>query len=160
MAITYEAIQSQTLASNQTSVTFNSFSGYTDLVVVIEATSNGDNVLARVNSDSGTNYSYTRMSGNGSTATSARAANQDYMIFDGQAYLNTTRGNWIIQFMNYANTTTYKTVISRGNNASLGVDASVNLWRSTAAITSITFTATSNAYQTGSTFTLYGIKAA
>ena len=157
---TYTPIATTTLGSNQTTVTFSSLGSYTDIIAVIEATSVGDNMLARVNGDTGSNYSYTRLSGNGSAASSARGSNQSYLVFDGQAYLNTTRGNWIIQFMNCSNTSTFKTIISRGNNASVGVDASVNLWRSTSAITSISFIATSNAYQAGSTFTLYGIQAA
>jgi hypothetical protein len=63
--------------------------------------------------------------------------------------------------MNYANTTTYKTVLTRANAAASGVDASVGLWGSTAAITSITFDLPLvRTISTGSTFTLYGIKAA
>ena len=62
--------------------------------------------------------------------------------------------------MNYSNATTYKTVITRASNANNGVDAVVGLWRNTAAITSINvFLGTGN-LDTGSTFTLYGIKAA
>jgi hypothetical protein len=62
--------------------------------------------------------------------------------------------------MNYANTTTFKTHISRSNNSSNFVMATVGLWRSTAAITSITLlTNTADTFSVGSTFTLYGIKA-
>ncbi|CAB4140028.1 hypothetical protein UFOVP404_5 [uncultured Caudovirales phage] len=159
MPSTYEPIATSTLGSNQTTVTFSSIAGtYTDIIVVIDATSTGDNVLARVNGDTGNNYSFTRLSGNGTSATSARGSNTNYLNFDGAAYLTTGRSTWVIQFMNYSNTTTNKTIISRGNNAAVGVDANINLWRSTSAITSISFIATSNAYQTGSTFTLYGVK--
>lgn len=158
---TMTPIATQTLTANASSVTFSSIpQGYTDIIVVIDATSAGDNVLARVNGDTGNNYSFTRLGGNGSTASSARGSNTNYLNFDGAAYLTTGRSTWIIQFMNYSNTTTNKTIISRGNNAATGVDTNVNLWRSTAAITSISFIATSNAYQTGSTLTIYGVKAA
>jgi hypothetical protein len=61
--------------------------------------------------------------------------------------------------MNYANTSTYKTVLTRSNKYDR-VGAIVGLWRSTAAINSITLTAYSNTYAIGSTFTLYGIAAA
>ena len=160
-ANTYVSIATQTLGSATASVTFSSISGaYTDIVAVLDLTSVGDNVLARVNGDTGNNYSYTTLGGNGTAASSSRASNTNYLNFDGAAYLNTTRSTWVINFMNYANTSTYKTIINRGNNASVGTNANVNLWRSTAAITSISFIATSNAYQTGSTFTLYGILAA
>ena len=161
MASTYTPIATTTLGSATNSVTFNSFSGYTDIIAVLNIKStNSDNVLARVNGDTGNNYSFTRLSGNGSSASSARASNTNYLNFDGASYQNTEFGTWIINFMNYANTTTYKTILSRGNNAALGVDANVNLWRSTSAITSINFITTSYNFAVGSTFTLYGIKAA
>ena len=69
----------------------------------------------------------------------------------------------ILQLMNYSNTTTYKTILSRTNAAANGVDATVGLWRSTSAITSIEIgknSGMSGTFQIGSTFTLYGIKAA
>ena len=63
--------------------------------------------------------------------------------------------------MNYSNTTTFKTILMRANNAALGVDAIVGLWRSTAAINEIKVFPTGGAnFETGSTFSLYGIKAA
>jgi hypothetical protein len=164
MAVTYEAIATQTLASAQTTVTFSGISqAYTDLVAVLNITSVGDNMLGRVGNgsvDSNNNYSYTRVSGNGSSATSARGSNSNYLVFDGAAYLNTTPAVYVIQYMNYSNSTTFKTILTRGNNASVGTDALALLWRSTAAIDTISFNSSSNQYATGSTFTLYGIKAA
>jgi hypothetical protein len=63
--------------------------------------------------------------------------------------------------MNYSNTTTYKTIISRGDNPGFLVIALANLWRSTSAINIITMVSeTGNNFVTGSTFTLYGITAA
>jgi hypothetical protein len=59
--------------------------------------------------------------------------------------------------MNYSNATTYKTWLSRANRPSAGLDAIVGLWRSTAAITSITLSVISDTYSVGSTFSLYGI---
>jgi hypothetical protein len=59
--------------------------------------------------------------------------------------------------MNYSNTTTYKTSLVRTNNDR--VAAVVNLWRSTAAITTIKLEeVVTGDIATGSTFTLYGIK--
>ena len=73
---------------------------------------------------------------------------------------NVGQNNAIVQFQNYSNTTTYKTVLSRGNNASNLVEAFVGLWRSTSAITAIDIKTQSGNFSIGSTFTLYGIKAA
>jgi len=63
--------------------------------------------------------------------------------------------------MNYANTTTYKTSLTRGNIATVATLATVGMWRSTSAITSIKIERDgSNLLAAGSTFTLYGIAAA
>jgi hypothetical protein len=165
MPSTYEPIATQTLGSSAATVTFSSISGsYTDIVAVITAkvAASSYDLSFRVNGDSGTNYSLTALSGNGSTATSIRVSSASAGRGDYRAYMDTSEfNNYIIQFMNYSNSTTNKTVIGRGNSAALGTDAVVNLWRNTAAITSIVFAPefTGN-FATGSTFTLYGIKAA
>jgi anti-sigma-K factor RskA len=65
-----------------------------------------------------------------------------------------------IDFMNYSNTTTFKTAINRADNANRGMDAIVNLWRSTSAITSIKLYFSSGNIASGAIATLYGIKAA
>jgi hypothetical protein len=74
----------------------------------------------------------------------------------------------IYQIMNYSNTTTYKTSLTRQNTVDAadynGTLTAVGLWRSTSAITSVAIQLTrgGSAYNftSGSIFTLYGIKAA
>jgi hypothetical protein len=67
----------------------------------------------------------------------------------------------ILHINNYSNSTTYKTVLARGNAATNLVEAFVGLWRNTNAITSISIICqNSKNFGSGSTFTLYGIKAA
>ena len=62
--------------------------------------------------------------------------------------------------MNYSNTTTYKTAISRGDRGATSTVAIVNLWRSTSAINNIQFFTDATNFAAGSIITLYGIKAA
>jgi hypothetical protein len=161
---TYTPIATTTLGSSQSTVTFNSFSGYTDLVLVTTAktTSGSNDAVIRFNSDSGSNYSSTFLSGTGSSAVSARATNATYAFLDSYGWVTSSDFNVsVTQIMNYSNSTTFKTVLARGNNAAAGVDAIVSLWRSTSAITSITILlAGSLSFATGSTFTLYGIASA
>ena len=165
MATTYEPIATTTLANSTTqTVTFSSITGtYSDIVLVINggmATTTNYAMSIRFNSDTGSNYSLTRIYGNGSSATSDRGSNQSYIytLAPGRDTLDATQ---IIQVMNYSNTTTNKTCLVRSNDAGYNTGAIVGLWRSTAAITSISvspeFTAN---WKSGSTFTLYGIKAA
>lgn len=159
MAVTYTPIETQTLGTAATSVTFSSISGsYTDLILVFNGTVSANQYVAvRLNSDTGSNYSWTRLDGNGSTAQSSRGTSTTF----GRLGIGdpTNRTLTISHFMNYSNTTTNKTVLSRSNSDFVG--ALVNLWRNTAAITSITvLTTTADTFSVGSTFTLYGIKAA
>jgi hypothetical protein len=162
MPSTYEPIATTTLGSGVTNLTFSSIpSTYTDLILVCNGnTAAAANNYLQFNGDNGSNYSATRLSGDGSAASSARSTSATQILLDGFGYWTTGyNANKVIHIMNYANTTTNKTVLTRANNASIGTDAIVGLWRSTAAITSIRFNSDST-LQAGSTFTLYGIKAA
>jgi len=111
-----------------------------------------------INGDTGSNYSRTIMSGTGSSAVSARNSNQFQTYLDYYGVVETTPTNKIINFMNYSNTNTFKTVLTRSNDASLGTDAIVHLWRSTAAITQIKIYIDAVNFAVGSTFSLYAIK--
>jgi hypothetical protein len=160
MAITYEPIVSTTLTSATANVVFGSIpSTYTDLVLIIAAgnsTTANDIIQAQFNSDTGSNYSFTQFLGNGSSATSGRSSNNTQMRFG--ICSNNAETNAIIQIQNYSNTTTYKNSLSRINNPNVNLYAVVNLWRSTSAITSILLKMESGGnFNSGSTFTLYGI---
>ena len=157
---TYSQIASTTLGSAQASYTFSSIpSTYTNLRLVAQlGSSTLDNASIRFNSDTATNYSRTWIEGNGSSAVSNRNTNLNLypIAYSGNDLNNIS----FTDIMNYSNTTTYKTQIQRWGNTSYVV-ASVGLWRSTAAINSITIL-NQNGYNliAGSTFTLYGIKGA
>ena len=120
---------------------------------------NGDEVAFQINGDTSASYSRTRLFGNGSSAASDRASNTT----KGALGINSTAqfSTIIANFQNYSNATTYKTVVSRGSDASNFVSAYVSLWRNTSAITQITILPDSGTtFVSGSTFTLYGIAAA
>jgi hypothetical protein len=168
---TYTPIATTTLGSAQSTITFSSIAGtYTDLVVVSTvAFNNTSDLTLRFNGDtsSTTLYSWTVVSGNGSSAVSTRASNTNYVLADYNGFPTSTVGEYvsIVHIMNYSNSTTFKTAISRGNSANSGhgTDAIVSLYRSTSPITSITFGMGSlhtQNFAVGSTITLYGIKAA
>jgi hypothetical protein len=167
MPITYEPIATTTLVSTATNLSLTSIPGtFTDLILVIRASVDSDgDCRYRINGDTAANYSGTNIWGTGSTAGSTRLPGQNAGFTNSYGGFTTTLGNsvQILHFMNYSNTTTYKTILSRTNAAGSGVDATVGLWRSTSAITSIDIGKNSGmggTFQIGSTFTLYGIKAA
>jgi hypothetical protein len=160
---TYTPIATQTLGSAASSVTFSSISqGYTDLILVSQTSisSGSANFVLQFNSDTGSNYSSTHLSGTGSVAVSTRFTSATSITITNYGYLETTLGSYITQIQNYSNNTTYKTVLARANTTSNGVNACVGLWRSTAAINSINIFPSTSTFPTGSTFSIYGILAA
>ena len=164
MPITYEPLATTTLGSAAATVSFTSISGsFTDLILITNSATgvNDIDMYIQVNSDTASNYSWTRVLGTGSSALSSRgsSSNLGYRVGN-MSGSNVGQNNAIIHFQNYSNTTTYKTILSRSNNASLLVEAYVGLWRSTSAITSMDIKTQSGTFSTGSTFTLYGIKSA
>jgi hypothetical protein len=162
--LTYTPIARTTFTSAAASVTFSSISGsYTDLVVVCSFLKpTGGSPRFRLNSDTGSNYSQTVLRGNGTTAASDREGGTAYFLMDFFTPSLVNPNIAIINLMNYSNTTTYKTILERSGCADVGTQASVGVYRSTSAITSITINAdgSSGVFSSGSTFVLYGILAA
>ena len=159
MASTYEKIQSTTLGGTGT-ITFSSIPAtYTDLKIIMTQTTDGANVGIRFNSDSGSNYSWTRLQGDGSTASSANTTNATFGQLNGNGTSGTYQGLVNVDIFSYAGST-YKTLLSNFSNDQNGsgnTAQTVNLWRSTLAITSILLFAAGGDLQANTTATLYGI---
>jgi hypothetical protein len=157
---TYTAIATQTLSSAVSSVTFSSIpSTYTDLIIIdsSKVTSGDTELQLRFNGDTAGNYSGTWFFGDGASAYGSGANNTTSAFVSRSA---TGYGLGVTNIQNYSNSTTYKTVISRGNSNNY-VFLWADIWRNTAAITSLTIsTDGSSNFTSGSTFTLFGIKAA
>lgn len=168
VAATYEPIATTTLGSAASSITFSSIaSTWTDLRLVLVGTnvSSGYMWILRLNSDSSSNYSNTRLYGTGASAGSGRSTSvTSAWIGDSNLNNSTTIPNLsTIDIFSYAGST-YKTLLSTSStdlNGSGNVIGFVNLWRSTSAITTITLLndGASN-FAAGTTATLYGLKSA
>ena len=159
MPATYEKIQSTTLSSGSANITFSSIpSTYTDLRVVCVATGSG-NFGARLNGDTGANYSHTDLIGSGSTASGYAASGQSYMVIDNALNgLGSTPQLYTLDIFSYAGSTYKSTLVTANedNNGSGYVSHQVYLWNSTAAINSVTVLGSST-LNAGTTATLYGI---
>ena len=159
---TYSLIASYTATSTQSSISFSSIPGtFTDLVLVYNGagtSGTATDIGLRLNSDTGTNYSNTLIYGTGSVAGSGRHTGLTFFRgwYVGGVGIQTT---CIFNIMDYANTTTFKTVIGRSNISNAEVDAAVGLYRSTSAITSLSLTPQGTSFASGSTLRLYGIQA-
>ena len=160
MSSTYEKIATTTLGSTTASNTFSSIpTTYTDLVLIIVGTTTGaSQLMMQLNGVTTSTYSSTILSGNGTRAISVRYSDATSMQLGYDDYFSSSQTTAITHIINYANTTTNKTVISRTSNASVGAGLSVGLSRSTSATTSITVFPQGSSWSSGTTFTLYGIK--
>ena len=162
MATTYEKIASTTLGSAGT-ITFSSIPAtYTDLriVLVSKSVGGGANVQFRFNGDTGTNYSYTYLRGNGTSASSYRESNKTFGYFSDQSS-DTYPNLGTLDIFSYAGST-FKTALatySDDRNGSGYVFSTVSLWRSTSAITSVSLSPSNftDNFQSGTIATLYGI---
>lgn len=161
---TYEPIQTYTLGSAATSITFNSISSaYTDLrlTFVSPTTASGAGVRLRLNSDTGTNYSFTQLFGDGATAYSVRSSSVSYWYF---VDVNTSQPVYAsLDLMSYTGST-YKTGLlerSMDRNGAGTVGRNVGLWQNTSAVNTILiYNDSAINFPIGTTATLYGIKAA
>ena len=140
-------------------------STYTDLRIVFNPSSYaGGAIFIRCNSDTGTNYSHTRLDGDGTSTETYNATNNTFWLLGGYQSTATRTVPFLqtIDIFSYAGST-YKTMLhtySSDNNGSGEVARTVGLWRSTSAITTILLSSSSNTYGAGTTATLYGILAA
>ena len=167
MSSTYFPIATTTLANSTTAtVSFTSIAGtYTDLILVASSaiTSGAGALKLNYNSDTGSNYSRTILTGNGTAGSSTRETSQASLLVNTNGNLDTVLGQnvTIVNIQNYSSSNVFKTTLARANRAGNGTDAIVGLWRNTAAITRIDIanTGSSTFFLSGSTFTLYGIKA-
>jgi hypothetical protein len=112
-------LQSIVLTSASSSVTFSNIDQtYTDLRIVVN-TGNGtgdDSFLIRVNGDTSTTYSNTTLDGNGSSATSRRRTGLTYIVLQENGGANNAL--LTTDLLNYSNTTTHKTILGTGRQAS------------------------------------------
>ena len=162
MPATYEPIATTTLGSAAANISFTSISAsYTDIRVVLVGSheTTATTLRMQVNSDTGTNYSYTELIGDGATASSSRGTSSS-RINCGNANFNNTQPSLItVDWFSYTGSTNKTCLVtaSQDRNGSGSVLRTVGLWRSTSAITSVQlFPATGN-FAAGTTATLYGI---
>lgn len=169
----FESIATVTAAGGETNLTFSSIAGtYTHLQIrgIVRDTIGSASVqqlAVRFNSDTGTNYGRHYLSGDASSATASGTASGNlinlYLCAPGDSMTANVFGAVLVDVLDYASTTKYKTLRGLSGadiNGSGNMNVTSGVWMNTAAITSVTMNARGSAFKAGSTFALYGIKAA
>ena len=161
----YESISSTTLSASASSITFSGIPAtYTHLQIralgMFTGTVGVGNIAFNGDNASG-NYSYHYLLGDGSSACAAAGVSQNQGRFTAAAGTTPSYPTvMVMDILDYANTNKYKTskhLFAWDGNGSGYVEFDSNSWRSTNAITSITFTP-ANSFNTYSSFALYGVK--
>jgi len=124
-----------------------------------------DSVIMRFNGDSGNNYSYHFLFGNGSSA-NASATSSTSLIYPwaipAASFLANSFGVQIIDLLDYANTTknkTTRTLAGFDDNSTGGrIALTSGAWYNTSAVNSISITTGGSSIAQHSQFTLYGVR--
>lgn len=157
-----EPIATTLLGTTATTITFSNIpQGYKHLQIRAIAKASGTNFNPKMqfNGDTGSNYSWHYIYGDGSTTVSSGGANQAF-IYNSIISTNTSIYNgFIIDILDYANVNKFKTTrelsgVDRNGGGEIALWS--GNWRNTAPITSITFS--NGTFDTNTRFSLFGIK--
>jgi hypothetical protein len=171
---TYELIESNILTGNQTSITFSSLGTYSSNYKHLQLRVTGrstttfgnenDSFYIRLNGDSGSNYSFHQLSGNGSSVSSAGSTSQTYaallMMASNGAGANIF-GAGVVDILDSYSTSKNKTMRSFTGvyvNTQRFAMVRSSAWLNTASITSITVGSIDGSMVAGSRLSLYGVK--
>lgn len=167
---TYTLISSNVLSSSAASVTFSAIPAtYTDLVIRASVrcsnAGNQNNLRIQFNSDTSTNYSETFVYGNGASASSSRVSSQtnilEALVVDGNGATSNTFGSLEMYIPSYTvsqNKPISTFAVQENNTTTAYIYGTADLWRNTAAISSIYIEAGATVnLLSGSSFYLYGI---
>lgn len=169
----YDALATVTLSATTASITFAGIpSGYKHLQIRFMGRSTdtgGDRIGQKIqfNSDTSSSYARHQLFGDGSSAAATATSSTTY-IASGLSELTAanapanTFGVGIIDILDYANTSKYKTVralTGQDQNSTSGrIFLASGLWQSTSAITSIVLAPETGNYVQYTSIALYGIK--
>jgi hypothetical protein len=161
MSQDYIPLATVTLGTATASVTFSNIpaSPYRDLILIqnLGTSTSPDDVLCRLNGDTGSNYTWVRMLASDSGTVSSTGVYQALPVqFSGVV----SGGMAVFQLFDYSATDKHKTALSRAGGPNYNiVEAVASRWANTAAVTSMTLIVDTGSLAAGSTFSLYGIVA-
>ena len=165
----YDALSTVTLSANTTSVTVAGIpSGYKHLqirMITRVGTGSGTSfsgISLLCNEDAGSNYTYHRIIGNGSSASADGSGTFNYIIAGYAAQNGLLAGNFsstILDVLDYSSTAknkTFRILSGYDNNGSGSIIFGSGVWLNTSAISTLTLKDVT--FGINSQFTLYGIR--
>ena len=169
----FDLLETTLITTNTASVTFsnlNTYSAYKHLQIrfLAKNTNTSDaapeTLAMRFNSDTGSNYAFHALFGNGSSVTSNASTTRTAISAIGrvsQSSTSTIFAAGVIDVLDFSNSSKNTTVRSLGgiNSSSSVIELRSGFWNNTAAVTSILlYDDGGRDFVSGSRFSLYGIK--
>ena len=171
----YDLLETTTLATSASSVTFSGLGSYSDYAhlqiraVVRESSGAGGytNSQLTLNADTGSNYSWHYLDGQGSSVSSVGYGSQPNVRLQsfspGDGSPAGVFGSGVIDILDFNNgskNSTVRALHGALTSTNKGIFFTSGAWYDTAAVTSISFAIGDNSWVAGSRFSLYGIKGA
>jgi len=165
----FDLLETTTLTSSASSVTFSGLDTYSDYKHLqlravardTRATTQSSGQIT-INSDTGANYAFHNLYGDGSTVGSGGASSFNYiptMTLPAASFTANAFGIFVLDLLDFSSTSKNKTLRTlagkTGSTNTIQLDS--GLWISTSAVTAVTMAAFTG-YAVGSRFSLYGVK--
>jgi hypothetical protein len=168
----YDLLETQVLTSSASSVTFTGLGAYSDYkhlqlraVVRSDRASSVADFLVNLNADTGANYAFHTLGGNGTSVFSSAATSQSLMetgFATGSTFTANAFGVIVMDILDFSSTTkntTLRSLTGLAGTENNQIRLVSGLYNSTSAVTSLEFTSqASTNFITGSRFSLYGVK--
>ena len=169
----YDLIETADISSTTSTVTFSGLGGYTDykdlqIRGVVRSNANSSSMLTMLmyfNSDTGFNYTYHILNGNGSSVASTAESTFNRIGFQDviPGGFSTTNAYGaivadILDFSSSAKNTTVRALGGLPTDAESDISLFSGLWSNTSSVTSISFEAANASFLAGTRLSLYGIK--
>ena len=167
----FDLLETTTLTSSASSVTFTGLGAYSDykhlqIRMVSRATdaASADSLYINLNNDSGNNYSYHRLLGTGTGVASSAATSLPFAflgIHPANSLAAGVFGAHVVDILDAFSSSKNSTIRSLGGVADSGFNAIglySGLWMNSNAVTQIGLTTSGTAFTIGSRFSLYGVK--
>jgi len=168
----YELISTQVLGTAAASVTFSSIPStykHLQLRMTARSTTSSGGYYATitktiVNNDTGSNYAWHYLSGNGSSVQSGGSTSQASLLYTGSIPTSEVTagifGSTVLDISDYASSSknkTFRTFSGSHSSSATPIQFSSGLWMNTSAISTLTLSSNLGDLAIGSRFSLYGI---
>jgi hypothetical protein len=169
----YDLLQTEILTGAQASVTFSSLGDYAAdyqhlqlriLAQEVNSLSTLTALFVRFNGDSGNNYAWHRLNGDGSSVTSSAATSSTQIQISDVVPRSNTAGVWgaivadILDPFEPTKNTTFRSLSGGLTSGESDVNLNSGLWNNTAAVSSIYLSGPAANLSTGCRFSLYGLR--